>query len=615
MFPFPLRFLQKTAFWQKNSLILREFKYFWRVAAIAFVFMFLTAVFEGVGIGFLLSFLQSLTAPNAQPTQTGVQWFDVWILGIHTSAVSRLCRISLLILLTTWMRGLFNYFSTVYTEIAELSLVDRLRKQIFEQLQALHLSYFSQKRSGELINTLTTEIERIRTVFGSISFLLTRLLTVLVYIVSILLLSWQLSILSILMFGLLGVGISVLTTKIRAASFDISHTNSRLAATFMEFVNGIRTVHAFGTQNFERDRFYGNSQDCLEASSRSIRISALVRPISEGLATTVLVSMLLIAFTVFVAQGLLKVSSLLTFFFVLFRIVPMVQDVNGVRANLSTLVGSADDIQALLRSDDKQYFENGELEFQGLRRSIDFISVDFGYDPHLSILKNITLTIECGKVTALVGGSGAGKTTLADLVPRFYDPTQGIILLDGIDIRKFEIQSLRRRMAIVSQDTFIFNTSIRDNIAYGSPHASDSQIYEAARQANALEFIQEMPTGFATELGDRGVRLSGGQRQRLAIARALLRDPEILILDEATSALDSVSERLIQQSLEKLTVGRTVISIAHRLSTIARADKVVVLEQGEVIEQGTYSELLKKRGRLWHYHQMQNEAGATEEVL
>jgi ATP-binding cassette, subfamily B, bacterial MsbA len=441
------------------------------------------------------------------------------------------------------------------------------------------------------------------------------LLTVLVYIVSILLLSWQLSILSIFLFGLLGVGISILTTKIRAASFDISQTNSRLAATFMEFVSGIRTVHAFGTQSFERDRFYRNSQDCLEASSRSIRISALVRPISEGLATTALVSMLLIAFTLFVAQGLLKVSSLLTFFFVLFRIVPMIQDVNGVRANLSTLVGSADDIQTLLRSDDKEYFENGDVQFQGLRRSIDFISVDFGYDLHLPILKNITLTIECGKVTALVGGSGAGKSTLADLIPRFYDPIQGMILLDGIDLRKFEIQSLRRRMAIVSQDTFIFNTSIRDNIAYGSPHASDSQIYEAARQANALEFIQDIPTGFAAELGDRGVRLSGGQRQRLAIARALLRDPEILILDEATSALDSVSERLIQQSLEKLAIGRTVISIAHRLSTIARADKVVVLEQGEVIEQGTYSELLKKRGRLWHYHQMQNQVETIEEAL
>jgi ATP-binding cassette, subfamily B, bacterial MsbA len=606
---------KKTSFWQKNFLILREFKYFWRVAIVAFVFMFLAAIFEGVGIGFLLSFLQSLTSPNAQPTQTGVEWFDVWILGIHTSAVSRLCRISLLILLTTWTRGLFNYFATVYTEIAQLHLVDRLRKQIFEQLQAFHLSYFSQKRSGELINTLTTEIERIRTVFGSISFLLTRLLTVLVYIVSILLLSWHLSILSILMFGLLGMGISVLTTKIRTASFDISQTNSSLAATFMEFVNGIRTVHAFGTQNFERDRFYRNSQDCLQASSQSTRISALVRPLSEGLATTVLVGMLLLAFTLFVAQGLLEVSSLLTFFFVLFRIVPMIQDVNGVRANLSTLVGSADDIQALLRTDDKDYFENGEINFKGLRRSIDFISVDFGYDAAFPILKNITLTIERGKVTALVGGSGAGKSTLVDLIPRFYDPTQGTILLDGVDLRQFDIQTLRRRMAIVSQDTFIFNTSIRSNIAYGSPNATDNQIYEAARQANALEFIQEMPTGFETELGDRGVRLSGGQRQRLAIARALLRDPEILILDEATSALDSVSERLIQQSLEKLAVGRTVIAIAHRLSTIARADKVVVLEQGEIMEQGTYSELLGKRGRLWHYHQMQNEVGNAGELI
>jgi ABC-type multidrug transport system fused ATPase/permease subunit len=212
-------------------------------------------------------------------------------------------------------------------------------------------------------------------------------------------------------------------------------------------------------------------------------------------------------------------------------------------------------------------------------------------------------------MTALVGASGAGKTTLADLIPRFYDPTHGEVLIDGVDLRQFEIDSLRRKLAVVSQDTFIFNTSIRNNIAYGTEGASQAAIETAARQANALEFIQQMPEGFDTQLGDRGVRLSGGQRQRIAIARALLRDPEILILDEATSALDSVSERLIQKSLEKLSAGRTVIAIAHRLSTIANADKVVVLEQGRIVEQGKYQELLERRGHLWKYHQMQHEAG------
>jgi subfamily B ATP-binding cassette protein MsbA len=210
-------------------------------------------------------------------------------------------------------------------------------------------------------------------------------------------------------------------------------------------------------------------------------------------------------------------------------------------------------------------------------------------------------------MTALVGGSGAGKSTLADLIPRFYDPTQGKVLIDGIDLREFEINSLRRRLAVVSQDTFIFNTSVRNNIAYAMEQADEAAIWEAARRANALEFILELPDGFETKLGERGVRLSGGQRQRIAIARALLRDPDILILDEATSALDSVSERLIQKSLEELSVGRTVIAIAHRLSTIVRADKVVVLEAGRIVEQGGYQELLQQRGKLWKYHLLQHE--------
>ncbi|MEL7223406.1 MAG: ATP-binding cassette domain-containing protein, partial [Cyanobacteria bacterium J06576_12] len=238
-------------------------------------------------------------------------------------------------------------------------------------------------------------------------------------------------------------------------------------------------------------------------------------------------------------------------------------------------------------------------------------SVDFAYSPGEPVLQDITLLIERGKTTALVGASGTGKTTLADLLPRFFDPTRGRILIDEVDMRSLKISTLRQRMAIVSQDTFIFNTTVRENIAYGMEVTGktlrDDDIYAAAEMANALDFILDLPQGFETVLGERGVRLSGGQRQRIAIARALLRNPEILILDEATSALDSLTEKLIQESLERLRAGRTVIVIAHRLSTIVNADKVVVLEKGRIVEQGNYQDLLARRSALWKYHKMQFE--------
>ena len=600
--------LKATKFWQDNYLVLREFRSFRKITILALVFSILAAAFEGFSIGFLLTFLQSLTeGGNAQPIQTGVAWFDIWILGINTSATSRLYRISILILLSTWMRSIFNYFSAIYTESAQLHLADRLRKRMFEHLQSLPLNYFVKTRSGELINTITTEIERLKQGFGGAAFTMTRGMAVAVYFISMFLISWQLSIISVLLFILLGVGLSTLNARVRESSFGISNANGLFHSTATEFINGIRTVHASGTQDFERQRFYSVSGKLLNASIKVARAWTLVKPIAEAIATTVLIGLIILSF----AKFTLPVASLLTFFFVLIRVVPSIQDINGTLAFLSTLNGSLDNVKNLLQSDNQAYFQNGFTEFNGLNRSIDIVSVDFGYEASNLVLHNITLTIEKGKTTALVGASGAGKTTLADLIPRFYDPTQGNIFVDGVDLKELDIYSLRNKMAVVSQDTFIFNTSVWNNIAYGVINATEAEIKEAARLANAIEFIEDMPQGFDTQLGDRGVRLSGGQRQRIAIARALLRDPQILILDEATSALDSVSERLIQESLEKLSVGRTVIAIAHRLSTIAKADKVVVLEGGYIVEQGKYQDLLQQRGKLWKYHQMQNEIGQT----
>ncbi|MHC5725773.1 MAG: heterocyst formation ABC transporter subunit HepA, partial [Nostoc sp.] len=553
--------LKASSFWQENYLILREFKHFRKIAILALIFSVLAATFEGVSIGFLLSFLQSLTSPNAQPVHTGIGWFDIWILGAKTSAINRLYRVSLLILLSTWLRATFNYFSQVYTELSQLHLADRLRKQIFEQLQSLSLSYFAKTRSGELINTITTEIERIRQGFSGAAFLVTRGLTTFVYLISMFLISWQLTLISALLFTLLGVGLSTLNARVRESSFGMTTANANFTSTAIEFINGIRTVHSCGTQEFERQRYYKASDKVISTTTKVVFTWTLVKPIAEGVATTVLIGMIILAFTSLVTNGTLQVASLLTFFFVLFRFIPFVQDINGTRAYLSTLHGSADNIKNLLKSDEKYYFKNGKLEFKGLKRSIDLVSIDFGYDEENLVLHNITLTIEKGKMTALVGASGAGKTTIADLIPRFYNATDGYLFIDEVDVQQFEINSLRRKIAVVSQDTFIFNTNVWQNISYGTPEATNDEIKEAAQLANALEFILEMPEGFDTQLGDRGVRLSGGQRQRIAIARALLRNPEILILDEATSALDSVSERLIQDSLEKLSVGKTVIAI------------------------------------------------------
>ena len=482
-------------------------------------------------------------------------------------------------------------------------MVDNLRKRIFEQLSTQTLGYFSKKSSGELINTLTNEMERIRQIFGGLAFLVTKSLTLAVYSISLFVLSWHLSILSIFLFSFLALGLSILNKYIRERSFEITKANDVFTTRVLEFLDGIRVVHAFCTQQFEQQRYFEASANIVKSWRRVYWISLIVKPLADSISTLILVGIICVAIVV----DLMPISNLLTFFFVLFRLVPMIQDVNGVLAFLNTQAGAVENIKDLLKSQNKAYFKNGHLKFSGIQKAIDIEAVNFGYEPNHLVLKDITLTIEKGKMTALVGASGGGKTTLADLLARFHEPTNGRILLDGLDFQKFEINSLRWKMAIVGQKSFIFNTSIRHNIAYGTPLATEEEIIEAARLANALEFIQKLPQGFDTIIGADGMQLSGGQQQRIAIARALVRNPEILILDEPTSALDAITEQVIQELLDKFTIGRTVIVIAHRLSTVAKADKVVVIEQGKIMEQGSYQDLIQQQGKFWQYYQTQND--------
>ncbi|MEM8545569.1 MAG: ABC transporter ATP-binding protein, partial [Cyanobacteria bacterium P01_H01_bin.119] len=462
------RLLQTTQFWQDNGLIFREARYFPGIAAMVIAAPILAAIFEGFGIGFLLGFLQNLVDPNGEPFQVGVRWFDVWILGINQPDLNRLYRVSGLILFSTWCRAVFNYLTFFYTDLAKARLVDRLYTRVFEQLGALSLSFFNQVRSGDIINTLTTEINQLQQMMRMLGFIIAKGLVVLVYALVALKISWQLSLLTVLLFSLAIAGLSNLNRRVRAASFPVSKTRSQFTGLASELITGIRTVKAFATQDYERRRYSAASQDIVKAAKVAAGRLALVRPLSEGLATTILVAILLVGMTILVGNNLLQVPALLTFVFILFRMVPALHELNGDVATIQSLQGSIHEIRNLLRTDDKPYQQNGHLPFTCIERAIQLVSVDFGYSAQNPVLKDVTLTIEKGQTIALVGASGAGKSTLVDLLPRFYDPTEGAILIDGVDLRQFDINTVRRNMAIVSQDTFIFNASVRDNIAYGS---------------------------------------------------------------------------------------------------------------------------------------------------
>jgi subfamily B ATP-binding cassette protein MsbA len=591
----------------KNWIILKELFHVKKIATFALLSSIVGAVLTSLTVGLLASFIQGITNPNEAPIHTGIAWVDVWFLATKATATERIYRLSALILATVWLKSLFTYWGKLYSKLTVLHLVDRLKKRMFDQLQSVNLSFFTKTRTGSLINSLGGEINKVSQAFEVFTVFITQGLTLIAYGLSMIVLSWQLTLIAVAIFSTMSMCLSkTITKRVRQASFEIPKANKELISRAIEFISGIRTVHAYATHDYERDRFYHAAEQVYETNAEVAKLSTIIGPIVQGVSTSIIIVFILLAFSFFIDSGQLRPAILITFLFVLSRSTPMVSTLTDAKAKFDGLQGSIYNVRALLKRDDKPYFIDGSRELKEFKRSIDLVGVDFEYELNEPILKKFTLSIQRGKTTAIVGASGAGKSTLVDLIPRFMDPTRGQVLIDGIDLRELSVKTLRSKMAIVSQDTYIFNASVRHNIAYGLKTVDDSTLKKVAEQARALEFILKLPEGFDTILGDRGVRLSGGQRQRIAIARALLRDPEILILDEATSALDSVTEKAIQESIEKLASGRTTIAIAHRLSTITQADLVVVLEKGQIVEQGSYQDLLDRGGELWKYHQMQN---------
>jgi subfamily B ATP-binding cassette protein MsbA len=586
-------------------ILLGIFREHWYYLFLTCLFALLTAVFEGASIGMLIPFLRNIADSQVEVFHTGWAWFDTWVLHTEGSQLDRLYRICGLILVASWLRALFGFLSEYYATIARVRYVEGMRARIIDQLLAVSLRYFSKMRAGEIINSLTTEISRVIQSLQAVNVFIIRGALMLVYIGLMIYVSWQLSLIILLCFGTLSLSLGRFFKRIKRGGERVTSASGVFTSSLTELIGGVRTIAAYNTQDFERRRVRKAINRLAKAMIKNGYERLKVTPISQGVISSLLIAIILLATQFYVLPGKLDVALLLAFVFALVRMMPLITELNKNRGTWASLHGSLINVAELLRTDNKPYLVEGAGTVAPLREAISFERVTFAYEADHPVLEEVSIRIERAKTTAIVGASGAGKSTLVDLIPRFYDPTEGRVLWDGVDLREVNSRSLREKIAVVSQSTFIFNDTVRANIAYGLGDIPDERILEVAEQANALEFIEGMPGGLDTVLGDSGMRLSGGQRQRIAIARAILRDPDILILDEATSALDSVSEKLVQQSLERLMQGRTVIAIAHRLSTVENADWVVVLDKGRVSEQGPYSTLLARKGKLWEFHSIQ----------
>jgi len=523
------------------------------------------------------------------------------------------------ILLALVLKNLTTYWSSLVSSSLGRALTCDMREAGLKLMLDVDLDFYAKTKVGDLINQLGGEIGRASSAIGIYTGMFTTSITIFVFVIILLSISWQLTLATGVLLFIVTLLNQYIITKSRLSGNLLSKVSRNYSIKQMEVLNGIRLVKATANEKSEYEQLKHLIREREKADYKAQMATAAISPINEVVNMLVLLVLIMIG-KFFLSQDQITALStiLLTYLFILFRTLPLISQLNNARSNLAQRVAAINIIGEFLRRDNKPIMKSGSVPFTGLQKGIHFNHISFTYPGHNKLaLEDIDLYVPRGTTLALVGGSGAGKSTLADLLPRFYDPVEGCIQLDGCDLRDFDLQNLRKSMGIVSQDTFLFNASVRDNIAYARPNVTDEEILLAAQQANAEEFIVNLPEGFMTPIGDRGVLLSGGQRQRISIARAILQNPDILILDEATSALDTVSERLVQEAIEKLSRDRTTVVIAHRLSTIQTADQIAVLDQGCVAEVGTHDQLLAKGGKYAQLYTLQfaDEAARDRAII
>lgn len=520
---------------------------------------------------------------------------------------SGLILIGIMVILTSLLKNVFLYFSKFFIIPLRTGVVKDIRNALYDKILRLPLSYYSEQRKGDIISRMTSDVQAIEaSVLMSIDLVIKEPIVILIFLSTLFLMSFNLTLFVIILLPITGFLIGRIGKSLKKRSKKAQSKLGFLISVIEETIGGLRIVKAFNAEDTVNKSFRNYNNQYARIVSHMFRRQNLASPLSEFMATMVMVIVLWYGGNLVLGgnSGTMS-SSLLIAYLVLFsQLIQPAKSLSTAYYNIQKGKASIDRVDAILNADLRIRDDHDAVDINGFDESIHYKNIQFKYENEY-VIKGIDLKIEKGKTVALVGASGSGKSTMADLLPRFFDIQEGELLIDGRSIRKIKVKSLRKLIGYVNQEPILFNDTFYNNIKFGIENVTDEQVIEAAKIAHAHEFIMETPNAYQTNIGDRGGKLSGGQRQRISIARAILKNPPILILDEATSALDTESEKLVQDAIEKLMKNRTSIVIAHRLSTIKNADLICVLQDGKIIEEGSHEELLKLNGNYKKLHEIQ----------
>jgi subfamily B ATP-binding cassette protein MsbA len=579
-------------------------------AIFVFGFMLMAGhgIFEGLmPISLKIIFDQVLTT-NPQPSVIpipGTTWAIDLMALIPFAQKSIWLGVAVFIFIITLGKGICDYFGNYLISFVGQSVVMNLRNDLYKKIIGQPTSFFQGNSTGRLISRVTNDIEKIQLASSTVmADALRQMFTLAAMATVLIMLNWRLALVAVFLAPFVALPSVKFGRKIRRTTRSSQDNLADISNILHETITGIRIVKAFVMEKFEFRKFKEASRRLLHLNLKWVRVQALSGPLMEVLGAVVIGGLLYYA-KAEITKGRMTSGDFIAFIAALFKMYDPVRRISGINNSFQQAMGASTRVFEFLELPEETADDRNARPLVEFRNEIVFDHVSFSYDHEGPTLKDICLTTRKGELVAIVGTSGSGKTTLLNLVPRFFDVTSGRILVDGYDLREFTRESLRSQIGIVTQETILFNDTVRNNIAYGRPETSQEAIELAARAALAHDFILQMPKGYDTQIGERGQRLSGGERQRMAIARAILKNPPILILDEATSALDSESELYVQRALGNLMEGRTVFVIAHRLSTVRSADRIVVIQNGEIQEKGTHQELLDRGGLYQRLYEMQ----------
>jgi subfamily B ATP-binding cassette protein MsbA len=518
-------------------------------------------------------------------------WTNILILRDTPATSLKVLCITLLTVFFT--KNIFLYIKNILLRIVELKLVKDIRDRLYKHIQTLSLGYFHKKQTGSITSIVMNDVEQLQVALAVVfQRLFVEPINILTFVTLLFIISWKLALIAIIILPLAGIAIISIGRSIRRKSRRTQEKIAEIMQILTETLTSIRIVKAFVNEKEEVKKFTGESQNYFKLLFKRARLDLISAPVTESFGVIIGVVLLWYGGLEVLSNQGVSAEDFIRFIVILFSILGPIKQMSNVNLKIQVGAASAERIFELLDTPPEIVEDLNPVDLKVFKKSIEFDKVHFEYnDGDNLVLDQVTFSIKKGEVVAMVGPSGSGKSTIADLIPRFYDVSTGSIQIDGHDLRKATLASIRGNMGIVTQEVILFNDTIKNNIAYAQPNVSDEAIKKAAEAANALDFIEKTPEGFNTLIGERGVNLSGGQKQRLAIARALLKNPPILILDEATSALDTESEKKVQNAIENLMKDRTALVIAHRLSTVQNADKIIVIDEGQVVEIGTHNEL------------------------